>query len=675
MADTDRPASALKLHAEIWKSRTSSSADGSSPSKSAESSQVGQKGQRFEEWVEPPIPFDVLEMLAQENFCHRACCKRIAMDTIGLGFDIVPIEGAENPDEDEKKELEAFFKRPNKDARRFMDFALPVMMDYKRLANACFEIVREEYVEGETPEDDPERVEAEAEPAMKRRVSKAPEYLGKPAAMYRVPARSVRQRRDKRLWRQQEGMETAYFRPFDSDENTLKDEDDPNSGMLYQDDEGNVFHELIYLKDDDGSDDYYGVPDIIAGMTAVKCAMYVDWWNLTFFKRNMVPETVVEVRETGDVEIDDGEVADTKKLIEEYMRFEMMGEPHGVLYLEMPKGIDVKFNKISVDVKDASWRGWRLELQDMILTLHSMPPHRLGIVRGGKTTEGALTQVETYKTSVIGPPQELFESACKDIIDNGFGYTNWMLKLRPFDTTDKQAEATLAESQTNTGALTIDEVRHTFGSEPQAEDYLLTKIPMKVLDPLLQAYAQGNMPGEVLERIIETGRFPIFTLGAAAVPAGATGAAGVEMVTDYATGEQYPKGPEEDIRQQYEHVLVDEYGYAKDQIGSEVPVQFGSQVKGMADIVIYADNTKQQASVVVECKTPGSSGEQTNMEQVKSYANVLGAEYLVVYDGEKEAVMQKKGKEWVRAEGVPKSEQAGREMPVAAPEAAAGGRV
>lgn len=49
-----------------------------------------------------------------------------------------------------------------------------------------------------------------------------------------------------------------------------------------------------------------------------------------------------------------------------------------------------------------------------------------------------------------------------------------------------------------------------------------------------------------------------------------------EKIKDYATGKKVQLTPEEQVRQQFEHILIDEWGYPKGHINIEFPIQGGS---------------------------------------------------------------------------------------------------
>lgn len=94
--------------------------------------------------------------------------------------------------------------------------------------------------------------------------------------------------------------------------------------------------------------------------------------------------------------------------------------------------------------------------------------------------------------------------------------------------------------------------------------------------------------------------------------------------------------PEEKVRQEYARRLVEEYGYPKNLIDVEVPIQLGRDETKKADIVIYhseKDREKRENHyIIVECKEPDikfPDGEN----QLKSYINATTTQIGVWTNG------------------------------------------
>jgi len=58
-------------------------------------------------------------------------------------------------------------------------------------------------------------------------------------------------------------------------------------------------------------------------------------------------------------------------------------------------------------------------------------------------------------------------------------------------------------------------------------------------------------------------------------------------IRDFVTGKLLKDTPEERRRQEIERRLVEEWGYPKELIDTEVEIQFGSKKLGRADIVVF----------------------------------------------------------------------------------------
>jgi type I restriction enzyme M protein len=89
------------------------------------------------------------------------------------------------------------------------------------------------------------------------------------------------------------------------------------------------------------------------------------------------------------------------------------------------------------------------------------------------------------------------------------------------------------------------------------------------------------------------------------------------------TGRPRQAKPEEIVRQLYAIRLMVHYGYPKERLRLEKPVQFGAAVhQKAADIVVWERDTPQTSYIIVECKKPGR---KDGLEQLKAYLNAEGA--------------------------------------------------
>ena len=93
--------------------------------------------------------------------------------------------------------------------------------------------------------------------------------------------------------------------------------------------------------------------------------------------------------------------------------------------------------------------------------------------------------------------------------------------------------------------------------------------------------------------------------------------------------------PEEVVRQLYTARLINQYGYPKNRLAFEFPVDFGSE-KRSADIVIFDKDRNDTEYIIVELKKPKlKKGKgQDGKGQLKSYCNATGAPIGVWTNGE-----------------------------------------
>ncbi len=106
---------------------------------------------------------------------------------------------------------------------------------------------------------------------------------------------------------------------------------------------------------------------------------------------------------------------------------------------------------------------------------------------------------------------------------------------------------------------------------------------------------------------------------------------------DWATGKTVRDTPEERVRQEYEQVLSNDYGYLKDQMDIEVVIQRGSQRKEKADIVIYKTtdtNKREQGTDILGIIETKRKDRRDGIKQLISYMTATSCTWGVWTNGE-----------------------------------------
>lgn len=104
------------------------------------------------------------------------------------------------------------------------------------------------------------------------------------------------------------------------------------------------------------------------------------------------------------------------------------------------------------------------------------------------------------------------------------------------------------------------------------------------------------------------------------------------IIIDYATGKELRDNPEEQYRQLFEHILIDDLGYPKENIDIEVIIQRGANRNAEeADIVVYktAKKAQENAYMVIEIETP----KKTYDKQALSYVTATTAPICIWFAG------------------------------------------
>ena len=88
--------------------------------------------------------------------------------------------------------------------------------------------------------------------------------------------------------------------------------------------------------------------------------------------------------------------------------------------------------------------------------------------------------------------------------------------------------------------------------------------------------------------------------------------------------------PEEWVRQQLLHHMVEQLAYPSSLIGVEVAIKVG-EVKKRCDAVVY--NQDLQPLMLIECKAETVSITQKTLDQALVYNRKLNVPYLILYNG------------------------------------------
>ena len=110
----------------------------------------------------------------------------------------------------------------------------------------------------------------------------------------------------------------------------------------------------------------------------------------------------------------------------------------------------------------------------------------------------------------------------------------------------------------------------------------------------------------------------------------------MKKIQDFATGKPVSLSPEEEVRQEFERVLIENYGYSKAEMDIEVPIPRGSaRAPDRADIVVYKNPSGRDPAAdilgIAEVKRPHK---KEGLAQLKSYMTATSAAWGVWTNGD-----------------------------------------
>jgi PBSX family phage portal protein len=377
--------------------------------------------------IEPPFNPLLLASLTDLNTYHSSSVKTKAVDVAGLGWRLEPL--VDKPSPKEEMALNEFFNNCKPLLSEVLNRAAE---DEEQIGYGCLELIREGGLS-----------------------------TGKPKRLEHIHGHTIRIHMEKNRFMQTwDGINRRWFKYIDETDANDKPFDVhaetgeilPRENQLPPE---QLANDLIYDYNYTSKTGYYGTPDYIPAIrTMIGDQSAVDY-NLVWFKNFGLPAYAIFI--TGDfkdeaVKDNDGNpikgTSVLQKAIEDKFK-KTIGEPGSGMILMLPNDnneikVEVRFEKLSVEIKDSSFRFYREANRNEILASHRMDPHQIGVILTG-TLGGDTAQQsnKNYKNRVVTPRQRRWEALInKHIIwaDTGFGFKDWSFKLKEIDTDDDEQD-------------------------------------------------------------------------------------------------------------------------------------------------------------------------------------------------------------------------------------------
>lgn len=402
-----------------------------------------------------------LAKLLEMNTYHYRCCRTKARETAGIGWSLKPLSDDADQESQIYKDLDEFFNDLPESITNVFDRAV---FDYEAVGYGAVEVVRVDY----KPEE-------------------------RPALFTHIPAHTIRIHRGGNKFLQMRGNKRRWFKALEYDKDVhIESGVEHELGTLEPEKRAS---EVMWFVNYTPRSDYYGLPDIMPAMGAIHGDISRRDYNIAFFENYGVPAYAVFVTGNFDPgEIDEHGRTEMEKAIEGHFN-EMAKNPHSTLILSVPTRdregeVKIEFKPLATEVKEASFRLYRKDNRDEVLSAHGVPPYRAGIAEegslGGNT---AAESTEIYKQSIINPRQEMIETAInRFVVWGAFEANEWAFKFDEIDTSDEKHDLDMAKGLFEVGGITPNQIIRHFGERFGLEE---------VDHPMMNAHYVAGQPIDV----------------------------------------------------------------------------------------------------------------------------------------------------------------------------------
>jgi PBSX family phage portal protein len=413
--------------------------------------------------INPLYQPEYLMSLAEVNTYHDVCCDTKANDIAGMGYDFDPV--GDTSSNANRERLETFFNtvmsnNPFRKAQR----------DEEELGYCCVEVTRY-----------------------------ADNLKAKIKTINHVPAYTVRIHKEGNKYCQMRGSKTVWFKRigYDMDVSTETGTEYP-LGALDGDERGSPATEMIWKVRHTSKSTYYGRPSVIPAIRAMYGNLSLAEFNIGFFENFGVPAYAVFVTGNYNDRPVDPEDETQGTVLQKRIRDKFQAvqrNPHSTMVFAVPSDdeegkVEIRFERLSVETKEASFRLYREDNLHEIISAHRMDPHRINTYKvgplGGDTARESRIN---YKESVQVPGQESWQNIINTWIirwEHGFNIQDWRFRFTSFDLRDEVEELNLIKGVFSMGAMSPADIQRKYSK----------RLGLEVVegDPAMDAHYINNTP-------------------------------------------------------------------------------------------------------------------------------------------------------------------------------------
>jgi len=383
--------------------------------------------------VEPPYNLDYLSTIYEISPYNYSAINAKVSNIVGLGHDFV----------ETRKTMEAF---DNISDEKALDRARRKL---NRLRQDLYEWL-EKCNEEETFTETLVKAYTDVEATGNGYIEIGRTSAGKIGYIGHIPAKTMRIRRLRDGFIQLLYGKAVFFRTFGDQET-----ENPIAGGLDRP------NEIIHLKKYTPTNNYYGIPDIVASSNAMAGNEFAGKYNLDYFENKAVPRYIITVK--GAKLSTESE----RKLLE-FFQVGLRGKNHRSLYIPLPPDspdskTEFKMEPIEAGTQESSFNVYRKSNRDEILLSHRVPINKIGTPEGVNLAV-ARDADKTFREQVCRPAQMNLEKKLNKIIEEMTDAL--ILKFNELTLTDEDTQSKIDERYLRMQVVTPNEIRIRMGMVP-----------------------------------------------------------------------------------------------------------------------------------------------------------------------------------------------------------------
>jgi PBSX family phage portal protein len=382
--------------------------------------------------IEPPYNLEYLSQIYEISAYNYAAINAKVSNIVGLGFDFIETRKAVDA-------MEELSDTQVERARRKLDRLRQDLHDWLENCNEE-ETFKETLIKFYTD------VEATGNGFLEigRTTNGKIGYIG------HIPSKTMRVRRLRDGFIQLLYGKAVFFRNFGDQETP-----NPIAGGLDRP------NEIIHFKKYTPTNNYYGIPDIIAASNAMAGNEFAGKYNLDYFENKAVPRYIITVK---GAKLS----AESERKLLEFFQVGLKGRNHRSLYIPLPADtsdskVEFKMDPIEAGAQESSFNVYRKSNRDEILLAHRVPINKIGTPEGINLA-AARDADKTFREQVCRPAQDILEKKLNKLIQEMTDALE--IKFNELTLTDADTQSKIDERLLRMQVITPNEVRIRMGMVP-----------------------------------------------------------------------------------------------------------------------------------------------------------------------------------------------------------------